>query len=183
LFSEIVIRGKNVFLENANLLKKINFPKICLILSLAISSLINFIVIFSLFILFLVFTGNFPGVSFWFVLPFLFLQVLFSIGICLICSILNVFFRDVGQAVDISMQLMFWITPIVYTVDILPIWALSILEYNPLFVFISVYQKIMLDNYVFDLNEMNYLLSSTIVALFIGGLLLKRHSKDMVDEL
>jgi lipopolysaccharide transport system permease protein len=183
LSAEIISRGKNIFLENANLLKKLKFPKLCLIISLTISSVINFSIIFSIFIVFLIVTGNFPGISFFLLFPILALQILFSVGIALILSVLNVFFRDVGQFVDVGLQILFWVTPIVYTIDILPVWASEVLQFNPMAVFVGMYQRILLSNGAFDFSGIYYLIIITCVALLLGGMLLKRHSGNMVDEL
>ena len=48
LFSEIVLRSQNVFIENANFIKKINFPKICLPVIVIFNALVNFFMFFAL---------------------------------------------------------------------------------------------------------------------------------------
>src|SRR3546814_13093902 len=63
LFAEIVGRSQNVFLEHANLLKKLSFPRLCLPVTLVLSSLVNFAIIFGLFTAFLVISGNFPEIG------------------------------------------------------------------------------------------------------------------------
>ena len=47
LFIEIVSRGQNIFIENANLLKKISFPRLILPVILVLNACINFLIIFS----------------------------------------------------------------------------------------------------------------------------------------
>ncbi len=59
LFSEILSRSQNIFIERAGLLKKLIFPRICLPIILALSAIINFTIIFSIFIIFLIITGIF----------------------------------------------------------------------------------------------------------------------------
>ncbi|MDT1893076.1 ABC transporter permease, partial [Acinetobacter baumannii] len=114
LFAEIVARGQNMFIEQANVIKKISFPRICLPVIVVLNALVNFAIIFGLFLVFLVATGNFPGLVFAAMLPVLLVQVLLAIGLAMIVGVLNVFFRDVGQFVTIAMQFWFWLTPIVY---------------------------------------------------------------------
>src|SRR5690606_4943711 len=58
LFAEIVSRSQSVFLENANLLKKLNFPRLCLPVTIVATALINFGIIFGLFLIFLLISGN-----------------------------------------------------------------------------------------------------------------------------
>ena len=64
LFTETVSRLQNIFLDQANLLKKINFPRLCLPVIVVTNALVNFLIIFGLFTLFLIFSGLFPGMAF-----------------------------------------------------------------------------------------------------------------------
>ncbi len=59
LFTETLGNLVNVFLTNANILKKLSFPRICLPIIVTASAFINFLIIFGLFVLFLIVTGNF----------------------------------------------------------------------------------------------------------------------------
>ncbi|MFA5265934.1 MAG: ABC transporter permease, partial [Opitutaceae bacterium] len=81
LFAEITGRGQNVFLENANLLKKLNFPRLCLPIIVVFNAMLNFGIIFGLFLLFLLFTGRLPGLPLLGLIPVLMLQITFSIGL------------------------------------------------------------------------------------------------------
>src|SRR5690606_31210487 len=81
LFAEITGRAQNVFLENANTLKKLNFPRLCLPAILVASALLNFTIIFGLFTAFLLISGNFPGLAFIALVPLLLIQVAFAIGL------------------------------------------------------------------------------------------------------
>jgi hypothetical protein len=74
LFAEITSRAQNMFIEQANLLKKISFPRICLPV-IVLNALVNFAIIFGLFTVFLVLSGQFPGAVFLLLLPVLLLQV------------------------------------------------------------------------------------------------------------
>lgn len=183
LFAEQLNRGKNIFIENANLMKKVSVPKICFPIISTISSVANFCIIYSLFIIFLVVSGQFPGVSFLFVLPVLLLQVLFSLGLAITLGVLNVFFRDIGQLVDVGLQFLFWGTPIVYTLAIVPEWAHSYINLNPMVHFIEVYQQIMLTQTLPTFNELLTLVCLTIAALVVAAYFFKVHANEMVDEL
>lgn len=116
-------KGQSVFINNANLIKKLSFPKICLPIIVTLSAVLNFAIIFSLFLIFIIVTGNFPGWLFLSVIPVLLLQILFAGGLGMILGVMNVFFRDVGQLVGVALQFWFWFTPIVYVLNSLPAWA------------------------------------------------------------
>ena len=143
LFAEITSRGQNVFLEHADLIKKLSFPRICLPTIVVLTASLNFSIIFSLFTLFLVLSGNFPGWAFLAVIPVLAVQGIFSIGLGIILGVLNVFFRDVGQLFGIVLQFWFWFTPIVYPLSILPDTIRSLMALNPLVQLVTAYQAIL----------------------------------------
>ena len=109
LFTETLGNLVNVFLTNANILKKLSFPRICLPIIVTASAFINFLIIFGLFVLFLIVTGNFPGMIFFEIIPVLIVQMLFTLGLGIILGVLNVFVRDVGQFGNILLQLWFWL--------------------------------------------------------------------------
>jgi lipopolysaccharide transport system permease protein len=127
LFTEVVTRSQTVFLEHANLLKKLSFPRICLPIVTVLNALLNFAIVFSLFSGFLAVTGNFPGWVYLALAPVLAILIAFSIGLGVTLGVLNVFFRDVGLLFGIVLQFWFWFTPVVYPVTILPDFARRLL--------------------------------------------------------
>ena len=120
LFVEIVQRGAGMFIEHGNLLKKASFPKSSLPVIVVLSALVNFAVAFGIFMVFLVVTGRFPGWVALAAIPIVALLVAFATGLATFLGTLNVYSRDVGQAVTILMQFWFWLTPIVYPIAAVP---------------------------------------------------------------
>lgn len=123
LFTEMLDKGQSVFINNANLIKKLSFPKICLPIIVTLSAVLNFAIIFSLFLIFIIVTGNFPGWLFLSVIPVLLLQILFAGGLGMILGVMNVFSGMWRQLVGVALQFWFWFTPIVYVLNSLPAWA------------------------------------------------------------
>ncbi|MBW2187351.1 MAG: ABC transporter permease, partial [Deltaproteobacteria bacterium] len=183
LFAEIIVRGQNVFIEHANLIKKISFPRISLPVIIVLNACLDFAIIFGLFTLFLLFSGNFPGWVYLGIFPVLLVQILFSVGLAIIIGVLNVFFRDVGQFFGIFLQFWFWLTPIVYPATILPEQIRSLMIYNPMMTFISAYQGILVSGTMPDWQGF-VPLSAVSVGLCIFGLrLFRKRAGEMVDEL
>jgi lipopolysaccharide transport system permease protein len=183
LFAEITARGQTMFLDNANLIKKINFPRICLPLIVVVNACVNFAIIFSLFTLFLIVSGTFPGWVFLAIFPVLLLQILFAIGLAMIVGILNVFFRDIGQFFGIFIQFWFWLTPIVYPVSILPESARGFLVYNPMAQMTGAYQTILVNGKMPDWTGLLPALLLSVVLCALGMSLFRRRAGEMVDEL
>lgn len=183
LFSEIIQRSQSVFLDNASLLKKLSFPRLTLPIIVVTTALLNFFVVFGLFLLFLLITNNFPGMTILAMLPLLAVQVLLAIGLGVTLGVLNVFFRDVGQLVGLLMQLWFWATPIVYPASTLPEWVRPWVNLNPMYHVIQGYQNIFVANQWPDWHSL------ALLSLFSMGLamyavsLFSRHAGEIVDEL
>jgi lipopolysaccharide transport system permease protein len=183
LFSEITLRSQNMFLENANLLKKISFPKICLPVIVLFNAGINFAIIIGLFLGFLLITGRLPGMALLALLPLLALQMIFCAGLGMILGVLNVFFRDVGQFFGICLQFWFWLTPIVYPISILPEWVQRLLQLNPLTNLIASYQNLFLYGQWPVWSSLLPILVLGVLFCVIGLRLFRQRVGEMVDEL
>ena len=183
LFAEITGRAQTVFLENANLLKKISFPRLCLPTIVVLNALLNFGIVFSVFSAFLIATGNFPGIVFLGIFPLLLIQIAFSIGLGITLGVLNVFFRDVGQFFGVVLQFWFWLTPIVYSASILPEGMASAMAYNPMAGLISGYHAIFLKAQWPDWSSLWFVTILSVILCGIGLRLFRRNAGEMVDEL
>lgn len=183
LFAEILGRAQNVFLEHANLIKKISFPRISLPVIVVLNATINFAIIFGLFTLFLLVSGNFPGWVFFLIFPVLLVQVLFSIGLGIIIGVLNVFFRDVGHFFGIFLQFWFWLTPIVYPATVLPERIKPFMVLNPMMTLMSFYQGILVNGFIPDWESLVPLVLISLGLCVFGMRLFRKRSGEMVDEL
>ena len=182
-FAEIVTRAQNMILENANLIKKISFPKLCLPAVVVANATLNFLIIFGLFTAVLVISGSFPGFVYLALIPLLILQVVFAIGLGITIGVLNVFFRDVGQFFSVLIQFWFWLTPIVYPVAILPESVRSYLAYNPMVNLMVAYQNIVVAGQPPDWGSLKLIAIVAIIFCGWGLWLFRKHAGEMVDEL
>lgn len=183
LFAEITGRSLNVFLEHANLLKKISFPRLTLPLIVVFNAGINFTIIFALFLGFLILSGNFPGWPIIAMLPLLIILVAFAIGLGIILGVLNVFFRDVGQLFAVVLQFWFWFTPIVYPQSILPEMAKELLVFNPMASLITSCQQVLVYGQWPDWLSLWPVSALALVLCVVGLRSFRKHSGEMVDEL
>jgi lipopolysaccharide transport system permease protein len=183
LLSDVISRAPSLFIEQASLLKKIQFPKLALVVIALLNSLVNFAVIFALFMIFLVVCGQFPGWSILAVIPLLLLQLWIGAALMVILAILNVFFRDVGQLTNLSLQFGFWLTPIVYSASMIPVAYRDYVFLNPLSAIFDGYHQIfvygLLPNWggLIPAGALASVLSLIAVHLFT------QRSAEMVDEL
>lgn len=183
LFAEIVGRAQNIFIDNANLLKKLSFPRLCLPVTLVLSCMLNFLIMFAIFMLFMIIVGQFPGWALLAMIPVLMVQMLFAIGLGVTLGVLNVFFRDIGQLFGVLIQFWFWLTPIVYPANILPQSVQDWMKFNPMLAVIQSYQTILVHG---QMPDWRALIPVTLIGflLCLWALnLFKKHSGELVDEL
>jgi lipopolysaccharide transport system permease protein len=183
LFAEITTRSQTMFIENANLLKKLRFPRICLPAAVVANAIVNFTIVFALFTLFTILSGTFPGNAYLAIFPLILLLVIFSAGLGIILGVLNVFFRDVGQAYSILVVFWFWLTPIVYPPSVLPRWSQSLLDLNPLTALIRAIQDILVSGLWPQWGSLLYMSTWSLLLCVLALRLFRKHSFEMADEL
>lgn len=182
-FIEITLRGLNLFIDNASVLKKFNFPRTTLLVINFFSASINFLIIFLIFIIFLLVVDSWPGWVIVWIIPVLLVQILFASSLGFILGIFNVFFRDIGHFFSMFIQFWFWCTPIVYPVTILPENFKRIIQLNPMYPIINAYQNIIVfgknPEWVTLLYPLTLCLTICIAAFFIY----KNAFNQIIDEL
>ncbi|MBX9899648.1 MAG: ABC transporter permease [Burkholderiaceae bacterium] len=183
LFAEIVTRCTTVFIDYSNTLKKIAFPRLCLPLIIGGSALLNHLLLLAAIGIVFLFFQHSPTLA-WLVLPLgIALIVLFAFGLGILLGLLNVFSRDVGQVMGIVLQLWFWFTPVVYTVDTLPKKFAFLLELNPMTPLVRIYQNALLYGKFPAMHDL-ILPSMISIGVFVFSFwIFRRASTDLVDAL
>jgi len=183
LFAEVITRCLTIFVDNASLLKKMMFPRICLPLIVSGSCLLNNLFLLLATIGIFIVIGNEPGWM-WLWLPVLIgITLVFALALGLILGVLNVFVRDVAQVMNVVMQLWFWLTPIVYVVNILPGTFATVLRLNPMYAITSSYQQVLLWGNPPHVKSLSVIFLASVVMLGLAMGLFRRASPDMVDVL
>ncbi len=118
-FANGLTQSSNSLVGNANLIKKVYFPRLVIPISSVISGTFDFILAFVVLLGMMLYYGIFPTVNIvW--LPFLLLLTFVtSLGVGLWLSALNVQFRDVGYTVPFLTQFWLFATPIAYPSSLL----------------------------------------------------------------
>lgn len=181
MFTEVIQRSISIFIEHANLLKKMSFPRATLPLIVLLSAAVNFAIVFGLLLLFLAATGRFPGWPLVAFLPLLMVQQALALGLGVALGVVNVFFRDVAHAVTVLLQLWFWLTPIVYPQQIVGESVQRLLALNPLTRVVLAYQGILLRGTWPDWSQLLLPALCAAAALVVGATAFHRLSGEMVD--
>lgn len=123
LFSVSVAVGARSVIDNANLVKKVYFPREILPLSAIGVSLVDFVLQSMVLLLFMLVSGyGFHSSIALYPLAFVTLLA-FTTAMSLFFSALNVRYRDVQHLLGLALLVWFWVTPIVYGSDFVRTWA------------------------------------------------------------
>ena len=131
-FLETTSHGLKVIVDQRDLIRRINFPRLLLLLAGSVNSLINLILNLLIVAVFLRVVGaDIRLAALW--LPLLLVQLyLLALAVSLFLSTLYVRFRDIGHIWEIIAQGLFYLTPILYPLTIVPAEAAKWLLVNPL---------------------------------------------------
>ena len=183
LFGELMSRSIGIFVNNANLLKKVSLPKFSLPVIVALSGLTNFGVIFALFLGFLLVIGSFPGAALFAIVPALVIVIALALGLGILLGTANVFYRDVGQVAGLLLNFWFWLTPIVYPARSVPEWLGAVLQWNPMWSVVNFAQALFLNGTIPDWTLLAYPSVVALVLVALGFHAFRALSGEIVDEL
>ena len=183
LFSETIQRCLTLFIDNANLIKKMAFPRLCLPIIAAGTMVVNNVLLcVAIFGVFAV-LGHFPGSDVvW--LPMLALLTLalgMSLGILL--GVINVFMRDIGQVIPVVLNALFWLTPVVYSLSALPERYQTWFKLDPLYVLVTSYQNVLVYGKAPLWGDLYSLVLTTAVLACAALVMFRKSSAEMVDAL
>ncbi len=128
---ETMVRAGNLFQENAAVVRRIAFPPILLVAQLVVSSMLVTGGVVLVLAVSLVALGGIPVAGLGSLPAALALLLLLLTGLALSVSVVAVFMRDLVPLLPVAASLWFWLTPIVYTPDILPAPLALLLRLNP----------------------------------------------------
>lgn len=115
LFSAALLQGSRSVIDNANLVKKVAFPREILPLSSIGVALVDFVLQSAVLLFFIFVSGHGLGAAALVLYPLAILTVLvFTVAVVFWVSALNVRYRDVGHLLNLGLLVWFWLTPIVY---------------------------------------------------------------------
>lgn len=179
-FSQSLSYAAESVVGNGDLLKKVRVAKLVFPLAAVASNMINLLLSLIPLVLIVLAMGH-PFYPTWLYLPVPLLALtIFTIGATFFFAAANVYYRDVAHILQVVLQVWFYITPILYTVDLFPARYRWIFKLNPL---IFVMNGFRLSIYYGKVPQMQSILASfvcALLALFIGFAVFRRYQDQFV---
>ncbi len=182
-FANSVNASPMVFLGNASIIKKVNFPRNIIPLTTVLQDMIHFVLSIPVIVLFIFIYHKSPSFSWLYGIPILLgIQFLITYGISLIVSSINLFFRDLERLTVIFMTLLFYFTPIIYPETMIPEKYKTLINLNPLAPLMISWRNLFLTGHLETTSLMVSLAYSTF-AFMLGYLVYRKLSWKFAEVL
>ena len=179
-FNESTSQAMYSVLTNGALLKKVYIPKYIFPVSRVLSSFVT--MSFSLVAIVIVLVATRTPI-YWSVLLFpipLFFLLVFSIGVGMVLSALSVYFRDVVHLYSVVTLAWMYLTPIFYSLDIVPRKVAFLIQCNPMYHYITFFRELLLYGNVPGIAIWLFCIISSFVMLGLGIFIFKKMQRNFI---
>lgn len=174
-FQDATNGGMSSLISNSAIFTKVNVPKYLFLFSRNISSLINFSLTFTVFILFCIIDGITFTLGFFYLIIPIACLIVFNIGVGLILSAMYVFFRDTQYLWSVFTMLLMYMSAIFYTTDSFGEYE-QLFLLNPLYVYIKYFRIIVIDNGYPSIQYNLLGMAYALIVFSIGALIYKKYN-------
>jgi lipopolysaccharide transport system permease protein len=178
---EGISRSSSSLVDNASMVKKTVFPVETLVLSVVLAAVVNEIVALAIFAVYVAALGHLRLAWLALLVPALMLQTLIAFGIGCIAATLTAFLRDTVHAVGIALTVLFYATPVVYPLSMVPPRLRPFIEANPLTHLVDLFRRAFTLHQAPPPASIAYLTAFSLVAAAAGAALFARARPHFAD--
>lgn len=164
-----ISRGARAVQSEGGLVAHAPFPKATLPLAAIIGALIDSLLAAVMLAFLMVYEHVAPSSGAWLLIPVFIVLSIMVTGIVLIASALNVFYRDVGQLVDVGTRVWLLLTPVAYAKSVVPAQFKTLYALNPLVGLFDFSRAALLGTAALDFSALWYPLLIGVVLLAVGA--------------
>ena len=172
--------GMSCLVSNAGIYTKVNVPKYLFLFSQNVSSLINFGLTLVIYFLFVAIDGLPFTWKFLLLLYPICCLVVFNLGLGLILSALQVFFRDMQYLWGIATQMIMWVSAIFYSIDSYSELGRNLFLLNPIYLYIRYFRKIVIDGAIPSAGFHALAAFDAILVFVLGCCMYKRYNQEFL---
>jgi len=165
------------------MVKKIYFPRDIFVISSCITALLMTIFESLIFVMFMVLFRVPVSINLIYVPLILFCLLIISLGLSLALSALNVFYRDVQFIWQVLLQIGFYVTPILYTIDIFPKNLQQFLLLNPIARILNSARDTIIYSTPAKAEDLLFMVVSSIFFLLVGYIIFSRFEPKFAEEI
>lgn len=182
-FSTSVSGGSTCVLDSGNMVKKIYFPREVLPIAYVTSSFVNMVLCFFVVFAVLLLTGYGISIKAIIFLPIVMIvEYVLALGFALISSACTVYFRDLAYILGIITMAWQYLTPVMYSMEMVPEELQPLCNFNPMTPIIIAYRDIL---YYKQVPQLSTLTEAIVVGVFfvvIGYIIFRKLQKGFAEE-
>jgi ABC-2 type transport system permease protein len=190
-FQSAVESSPETLISNGNLIKKVYFPREILVISASTSILVTFLVESTVLLVLLLIAGNMVLPWIPVLILLIAIEYLLVLGLALILSVCNVYFRDVQHFVSLALRILFYAVPVVYPVTLVPehktilgidLPLRTLYQINPLVPLVDCFRSVLYDLRFPDLGQLAYVTGWAVALLALGWWVFSRLEPRLAEE-
>lgn len=181
-FADSLATGVSSVVNNASLVKNTMFPIEIVPVKAVLASQLSQVIGLVLLLIVLFFKSK---ITVWvLLLPVIWLlQLMYTLGLIWILSALNIFIRDLQQIISVLILMLMMVSPIAYTVDMVPPGLRLMLFFNPLYYIIIAYQQVLMIGEFPPTHIVLGLITQSVVLFLVGFWVFERMKKVFADNI
>ena len=185
-FASCFTKTSETFVSNAHLFGKVYFPRLAVPVSILISNLIAFGIQFAFFLAFMAYfalQGTQLHPNWWMLMtPVLLLMMAgMGLGFGIIISSLTTKYRDLRFLVQFGVQLLMYITPVIYPTSAIPARFQALMRFNPMSSVVEAFRYGFLGAGTADLVQLAYSFGIMLVVIIVGAVMFNRVEATFMD--
>lgn len=181
--SSSVTGGSSCILVNKNMVTKIYFPRQVLPIATVTAAFINMLLSMVIVLAVCLITNGLNVWVLWYLIPTILIEYILALGIAFIVSAVTVYFRDLEHILQIFVMAWQFLSPIVYSIEMVPESARKIFMLNPMASIIVSYRDVLYYKQAPDLSTMLLALGMGIVFLVAGWFIFKKLNRRFAEVL
>lgn len=182
-FAGAVTASTQAIVGNAGLIRKVYFPREILPIASVLFTFTQLLLALAVFLPALILIsgiGSSWGMAL--VVPVLLLHLVFTVGVAFALAAVTVHFRDVAHLTEVLLPLLFWATPIVYPIDMVPVTLQGWMKLSPLTLFTLAYQDVLLRARLPEWALIAPVVAWSAGTIWLGHLIFRRLSPTLAEE-
>jgi ABC-type polysaccharide/polyol phosphate export permease len=180
-FNSSTINATGAITGMMGLINQIYFPREILVLVKLGESIVDILFMFGALILINALAGLAPTIHYLY-LPILFaITVALTLGVAFFLSYFAVLVRDIPQLLFVILQLLFYLTPVIYPSSFIPVEFRSLMLLNPLVPLVQAYRDVIAYQRPPDLISLHYPFVISILLLYLGYGFFKANERRLAD--
>ena len=177
-------KGSAILLSKSSIIKKIPFPRELVVIAQVIDSMISMAISYVVLVAFILLSGHdVPLSCILYSFPVVYLSVLFVAGTMLVVSVLNAYFRDFQFIINTTTRIMFWITPVMFTVESTIGILRTLVAVNPVSYYVECYHDLLYYCRLPDPATMLLCVAFSAAIIVVGYLVFNRYKGRLAEVL